>query len=181
MTKPRQSAFDEMESVVRLCSAAMFGAATSGSVPPRKGSRRDRSPELLSFIDFVGPRVSGTLLLCQDPTDLGGTHPRGAGGLGEADVLDWANERVNQLAGRVANRLNPRGISIQIGLPATVHGPSAAPAYDRAAFTRVYGAGSVVVCLRARVHDWSVDAGEADDADDQPRSQYVSEGAILLF
>jgi hypothetical protein len=184
MTEPQLSAFEEMESVVRICSDAMFAPARGGSIdalldrrsaaPSRVEGRPRPTPELLSFIDFMGPRISGTLLLRQDPLTVVGTHPCGAGHLSENDVLDWANERVNQLAGRVANRLNARGISIQIGLPATVHASGPA-ARDRAAFTSVYEVGSVEVYLRARVHHCS------SPSDDRQPSQYVSEGAILLF
>ncbi len=191
MSKTKHSTFDEVESVVRACSVAMFGPSPAlpssldrlrrRSAPAAAACRtRGRpspapSPELLSFIDFLGPRVSGTLLLCQVPIAVVGTHPRGAASLREADVLDWANERVNQLAGRIANRLNPRGISIQIGLPATVSGSSGGSTADKAAFTRVYDAGSVGVYLQARVHDGS------PGTEDQRVSQYLSEGAILLF
>jgi hypothetical protein len=181
MTNQEEWAFDEIGLVIRSCCSAMFGPqkdpSAHASTAPGAGVRAP-SPELFSYIEFEGPSVRGLLVLRQHRRAALASHPRSGLNHSDADAADWASERVNQVAGRMANRLSARGVSIQIGLPATVYGRAPHPFCDcdpPARFGLVYEGDSVWVYLCARVHDWS------SATDDLHVERLTSEGAILLF
>jgi hypothetical protein len=182
MTNQDEWAFDEIGLVIRACCGAMFGPPMDPSVrasPAPDADLRPPSSELFSYIEFEGPGVRGMLVLRQPKRASLATHPRPAPPEhSDADAVDWASERVNQVAGRMANRLSAKGVSIQIGLPATLHGRAPHPVCDcdpPARFGLVYEGESAWVYLCARVHDWS------SAPDDMYVERSTSEGAILLF
>jgi hypothetical protein len=181
MTNQQEWVFDEIDSVIRTCCGAMFGPerVPSAWASPEPGTEvRATSPDLFSFIDFEGPDVRGMLVLRQRKQDVLASHPLPRLDRSDADALDWASERANQVAGRIANRLNVKGVSIQIGLPATVYGRTNDPVCDfdpPARFVLTYEGESVRAYLCARVRDPN------SATDDPPVRRSTSEGAILLF
>jgi hypothetical protein len=127
---------------------------------PRAGAEAPRSTHLSAAIAFssareqTGPVVSGRLTMALPPEVLelmkhGATH-----GLRHAD---WTRELVNQLMGRIKNRLLAFGVHLQAGLPVSVGRELLDTQLERGSGLRVYRGrtlrGDIVATLEGTLKD----------------------------
>ncbi len=80
----------------------------------------EMSAQVATFIGFGGALLRGTLTLVAPFALLHAAYPIpicAPAEVPEADVLDWSGELVNQLLGRIKNRLAPRGVEIMASTP----------------------------------------------------------------
>jgi CheY-specific phosphatase CheX len=68
---------------------------------------------LCGVVGFVGPHISGALVLAATPEPLASSNPT------SASSRDWIGELSNQLFGRIRNRLLRRGLEL-VGAPPTI-------------------------------------------------------------
>jgi hypothetical protein len=93
---------------------------------------------------------------------------------------DWIRELVNQLMGRVKNRLLSFGVHLQAGLPSSIGGELLDAQLERASGLRVYRArtlrGDIVATLEGTLHEHELNyrpsSSSASDA---------SEGDLIIF
>lgn len=147
---------------------------------PRGGPEAPRSAHLSAAISFssardrTGPAVSGRLSLALPPEVLELMKNDAAHGIRHAD---WTRELVNQLMGRIKNRLLSFGIHLQAGLPVSVGRELLDAQLARASGLRVYRGrtlrGDIVATLEGTLKDHElVYRGQASSA---------SEGELLIF
>jgi hypothetical protein len=91
----------------------------SGSTEPP-----DREAGLLAAsIGLSGQAVRGALVVVARPTFFKHTYPQELGvPRNEGDLSDWAGELVNQLLGRIKNRLSSYGVDFTTSMPTVVRG-----------------------------------------------------------
>ncbi len=115
------------------------------------------------------PVLSRSHPLCQNRTPT------------EREMLDWACEMTNQLAGRVKHRLSAHGISFRMGSPMVLAGgemrlPDESLEGARQVMEFSSGGQSVLVHFAARITPGATfqEAPESDEKD-------AAEGSIVLF
>jgi hypothetical protein len=147
-------------------------------VTPQKWLAESVDPQaaLCAEVDFVG-QVQGSLTLCSARNVVLETA-RCAAGLrtgAPRSVSDWNSELVNQLLGRVKNKLRVREVSVDVGVPRRLGAPAPGQRdYDvRERFD--CSAGTVLLLLTASFETGIV-LGECSVDDGLP-----SEGELLLF
>lgn len=89
-----------------------FGEELPAGSPPE-----GRDGKLAAVIGFTGDSMRGALALVASERLLRALYPIRNQQPSEAEVADWAGEFVNQLLGRLRNRLLPRGIEIHVSMP----------------------------------------------------------------
>jgi hypothetical protein len=140
----------------------------------------ERYPELSAIIGFTSSsdsraaRASGRLSLSISPEIMEAMQRDRAL---QARHADWSRELVNQLMGRLKNRLLPYGANLQAGLPSSIGREALEGELSRAGGRRVYRArtlrGEVVATLDGSLNDADlVYVGPTTDA---------TEGELILF
>ena len=147
-------------------------------VTPQKWLVESVDPEasLCAEVDFVG-QVRGSLTLCSDRGVVLETA-RGAAGLragAPRSVSDWNSELVNQLLGRVKNKLRARDVSVDVGVPRRL-GSSAPKQRDYDVRERFDCSAGTVLLLLTASFEAGIVLGERSVDDELP-----SEGELLLF
>jgi hypothetical protein len=137
-------------------------------VTPQKWLAEPEDPQapLCAEVDFVG-QVQGSLTLCSARSVVLETARCAAGLRAGAprSVSDWNSELVNQLLGRVKNKLRAREVSVDVGVPRRL---GVRERFD-------CSAGTVLLLLTASFETGIV-LGERSVEDGLP-----SEGELLLF
>lgn len=147
---------------------------------PRAGAEAKRPAHLSAAISFSsardqpGPVVSGRLTMALPPEVLELMKHDATHGSQQAD---WTRELVNQLMGRIKNRLLAFGVNLQAGLPASVGRELLDAQLERASGLRVYRGrtlrGDMVATLEGTLKDSElVYRGHASNA---------SEGELIIF
>ena len=80
--------------------------------------------DIAATIGFTSPQMQGAMLLTSEKAILARTRPRELGDREptEREVCDWAGELVNQLLGRVKNRLATYGLRLEQSTPTVIVG-----------------------------------------------------------
>jgi chemotaxis protein CheX len=87
------------------------------------GTPSDRENLLASSIGLSGSTVRGALVVVARPAFFKLTYPSELGvPRSDDDVADWAGEVVNQLLGRIKNRLSTYGLDFTTSTPTVVRG-----------------------------------------------------------
>lgn len=144
----------------------------------------EMSAQVVTFIGFSGPLLRGTLTLVAPFTLLHAAYPIppcAPTEVPEADVLDWSGELVNQLLGRIKNRLAPRGVELMASTPKSL----------RADQPRIQRTTSTTICaLRfssgpARLGVWfdavTIDERSLFPPTSTPGEACLLEGEVTLF
>lgn len=117
--------YGHMASLLRECCDELVAAlGPNDSAPPRGAGPSPRAVpvEVTSFVELDGSALRATLAVALSTEFLHATHPRRARGVDRDDLVSWASEILNQLAGRLVNKLGRRGILLQIGIPGSLMG-----------------------------------------------------------
>lgn len=101
------------------CARDIFGAysAPFGEEVPEGATQESREGKLAAVIGFTGESMRGALAFVASEDLLRELYPIPNQVPSEAEVADWAGEFVNQLLGRLRNRLLPRGVEIHVSMP----------------------------------------------------------------
>jgi hypothetical protein len=101
------------------CAREIFAAysVSFGDELPEGETSESREGKLAAVIGFTGDSMRGALAFVASEHLLGTLYPIPSQQPSEAEVADWAGEFVNQLLGRLRNRLLPRGIEIHVSMP----------------------------------------------------------------
>jgi hypothetical protein len=75
-----------------------------------------------SFVELEGSSLRAIVATFVSVDFLRDTHPRRHRGVSSDELVGWASELVNQVAGRLVNKLGRRGVSVQIGIPGSLMG-----------------------------------------------------------
>lgn len=173
-----------LDTLVQSALVELFQAYGVALAPlPRASASGPRTTHLSAAITFTsardqaGPTASGRLTLAL---------PTGVFEIMKHDAAhtirqpDWTRELVNQLMGRVKNRLLSFGVHLQAGLPSSIGRELLDAQLERASGLRVYRArtlrGDIVVTLEGTLQEHELNyrpsAGSASDA---------SEGDLIIF
>jgi hypothetical protein len=149
------------------------------SATPQKWQVTSAAPSslLIAEAEFVGASLRGTLALSAPRAVILETA-RGACGMHTGvprSLPDWNRELVNQLLGRVKNKLRTQDVSVDVGVPAPLAGVEALErSYDvRQCYSCTAGTFSILLAV---VFEPGLVIGEGSVDDDLP-----SEGELLLF
>lgn len=113
--------WDSIDGFVVSCTQALFESC-GVTIWPDDGVGVEESadsPQMLAVIGFGGSALRGALLLSAPREVFARAYP-GSHGEREVDdeeLRDWAGELVNQLLGRIKNKLLARGVGIAISTP----------------------------------------------------------------
>lgn len=101
------------------CARDIFAAysVAFGEELPDGTAPEDRDGRLAAVIGFTGESMRGALAFVASERLLRILYPIPNQEPSEAEVADWAGEFVNQLLGRLRNRLVPRGVEIHVSMP----------------------------------------------------------------
>jgi chemotaxis protein CheX len=110
----------DLDPVIRGCCGDLFGDLLGGRPPEDAPEPGAVEREIVSFIDLGGTAVRATMAVSTPFHLARASHPRRRKNATDEEILDWAAEMLNQVAGRVANRLGARGVDIQIGIPGSI-------------------------------------------------------------
>jgi Chemotaxis phosphatase CheX len=106
------------ESASEVFAACALPVEPDGAEP---GGPASEASMLAAFIGFTSDRLLGTLTLVAPVSLMRASHPVA---LGASDALyqvfDWAGEIVNQILGRVKNKLVFRGLDLRASTPQTM-------------------------------------------------------------
>lgn len=132
---------------------------------------------LAAEVDFGGPALRGSVALCTTSGVILETA-RGASGVESAalrSLADWNSELVNQLLGRMKNKLRTQDVSVDVGVPRPLVSDKAhEPAYDiRQRFSCASGTFTVLLVV---AFEPGLVLGECLVDEGLP-----SEGEMLLF
>jgi hypothetical protein len=169
-----KAVFDEL---VTACASELFEGR---GVPIRPTSRMDEAIEYAATIGFSSDTVRGMLGLGMNPATLENLTAKEnlstAGGLGE----DWLAESVNQLLGRLKNKLLGYDLTVSLALPTVLRGVCLRFLSTRPAALWTYpfesDAGPISVWLDVR-HDAGLILRPTSD----PEMQGTPEGDLVLF
>ena len=146
--------------------------------------------QIVAFISFGGARLRGTLTVMAPKQLWQRTYPSAVLASveqGDTDLLDWCGEVVNQVLGRIKNKLARRGVEFQVSTPSAVHASE---------LTISRSAQRSVSILRARSErgwaigiwfDAAVEAGEmliplsSEGPAGGASEESMTEGDLLLF
>jgi len=155
------------------------------SMPPLDASGDKTAPTVAGFIGFNGGRMRGSVLVATTFDVVVRARPkvlkvRSLSSSSSSDwilVRDWAAELVNQVMGRVKNRLHTLNLSLEVSAPAALSGKALSFAKPQSPLTR-----AVLFDARPdKVWFW-FDASWTDDVlPTSGPSDGVKEGDILLF
>jgi chemotaxis protein CheX len=111
--------FDNLDPVIRECCADLcahlLGDQAAETDPDPAGER-----EIVSFIELGGPALRATMASRARSGVVRASHPRRRKQVTEQEILDWAAEILNQIAGRITNKLGARGVDVEIGIPGSL-------------------------------------------------------------
>lgn len=169
-----KAVFDEL---IRACASELFQAR---GVTIRASERTADDVEYAATIGFSSNMMRGMLGLGMNPETLERLVTKEnlstAGGLGE----DWLAESVNQLLGRLKNKLLRYGLEVSLALPTVLRGVSLRFLSTRPTSLWTYSfesdAGGLSVWLDVR-HDAGLLLRHTSD----PDMQGAPEGDLLLF
>jgi hypothetical protein len=101
------------------CARDIFAAysVAFGEELPEETPAESRDGKLAAVIGFTGESMRGALAFVAPERLLRALYPIPNQVPSEAEVADWAGEFVNQLLGRLRNRLLPRGVEIHVSMP----------------------------------------------------------------
>ncbi len=166
------------------CARDIFAAysVSFGEELPEGTAPESREGKLAAVIGFTGESMRGALAFVASEKLLRVLYPIPNQQPSEAEVADWAGEFVNQLLGRLRNRLLPRGVEIHVSMPKVM----------AAAHLRLTGTATVQACNlrffagpeRSQVEIWfdALIAPGVDLASIAPSApEPVKEGEHLLF
>lgn len=148
------------------------------NVTPHKwrASAETPSAPLVATVDFDGRLLRGSIVLHATRSVILETA-HGASGMQTKvprSLSDWNGELLNQLLGRVKNKLRARDVSVDVGVPRPLSMDLALPRYDvRQCFS--CPAGTVSIFLAVLFEPGLVLGGCVSD------EGLPSEGEILLF
>jgi hypothetical protein len=167
------------DSVRELLAAQGFDAQGLERKPGQTGN----APCLAAFIGFGGDKLRGAVTAVAPTRFLELTHPQGkpVEPLTDAEAADWCCEFVNQLLGRLKNKLLKCGLAVQVSSPQAVLADHLRLAQSARGnlIVREYHVEDfeLLICL-----DVSTTSGEAlfdvplENSDEMP-----SEGDLVLF
>jgi hypothetical protein len=101
------------------CARDIFAAysVSFGDELPEGAPPESREGKLAAVIGFTGDSMRGALAFVASERLLRVLYPIPSQQPSEAELSDWAGEFVNQLLGRLRNRLLPRGVEIHVSMP----------------------------------------------------------------
>jgi hypothetical protein len=101
------------------CARDIFAAYSVAIVDDAKEGTgaENRDEKLAAVIGFSGENMRGALAFVASERLLRELYPIPGRQPSEAEVSDWCGEFVNQLLGRLRNRLLPRGVEIHVSMP----------------------------------------------------------------
>jgi hypothetical protein len=95
---------------------AAYSVTIAGELP--EGTEiESREGKLAAVIGFTGESMRGALAFVASERLLRVLYPIPSQEPSEEEVADWSGEFVNQLLGRLRNRLLPRGVEIHVSMP----------------------------------------------------------------
>ena len=170
-----------LDALVQGSLVELFQAYDVALAPlPQGASGGQRATDLAAAIGFVsgrdhvGPVATGRLTL---------TLPSGVFEIMKHQATysgrhaDWARELVNQLMGRLKNRLLPFGVQLQMGLPSSFGRDVLDAQLERATGLRVYRArtlrGDIVATLEGTLHEKALSY--------RGITSHASEGELIMF
>jgi hypothetical protein len=134
--------------------------------------RKNPQLDLISIGRFVGPSISGCIILgaTREPVENADPHA--------VSARDWIGELANQLLGRIKNKALRQGIQFSIVPPAVVSGRHLTPVTSRDEFRPfVFTSAHGTVCIWSEIEttrDIEIDHALAD-------SDIPHEGDLILF
>jgi hypothetical protein len=165
--------FDEL---ITASATELFG---SRGIPLQAYGDRDASIEYAATIGFSAHELSGMLGLGMSPATLERLTALDQEG-DAAGLEDWLGEAVNQLLGRLKNKLVPYGVIVSLAVPNVLRGMSLQFHARRSSPLWMYSfdseAGIVCVWLDVRMNDGVELAVSAD-----PDQRAAPEGDLVLF
>jgi CheY-specific phosphatase CheX len=146
----------------------------------RERLKADASEQLVSLLGFTGRNLRGCMTLVTSPkTALRLQKPVIQGLQNPPDACDWVGEVVNQLLGRLQNKLHRVGVDIQMATPHTVQGEAIRLVpEDSESPWHLFKLGGGEIQVRVTVEfapDFSWNPDSSDD--DEP----VGEGQAIIF
>jgi hypothetical protein len=101
------------------CARDIFAAysVAFGDELPEGELTESREDKLAAVIGFTGESMRGALAFVASEQLLRLLYPIPSRQPSEAETADWAGEFVNQLLGRLRNRLLPHGVEIHVSMP----------------------------------------------------------------
>jgi chemotaxis protein CheX len=114
------------------------------SIPPLSAAGRSGEATVAGFIGFSAPAVRGAVLLASTFNVIARARPpearkRVLSSSSSSDwilVRDWAGELVNQVLGRVKNRMRAVGLTFEVSAPAALSGQALSFAKPKSEQTR---------------------------------------------
>jgi CheY-specific phosphatase CheX len=169
-----KAVFDEL---VTAATSELFQAR---GVAIRASDRLDHAMEYAATIGFASDQIRGMLGLGMDPDTLERLVAKENISAAPAMAEDWLAESVNQLLGRLKNKLLGYNLLVSLALPTVLRGVSLRFLSARPTSLWTYpfdsDAGSISVWLDVR-HDAGLVLRRTDD----PDMQGTPEGELLLF
>lgn len=166
--------FDEL---VIQCTTELFYAR---GVEVRPGGDLNGSIEYAATIGFSADNVRGMLGLGMEPSTLQGLVVKCDGAGADVNAEDWLGESVNQLAGRIKNKLTAYNLLISLALPTVLRGVHLRFLPSRPSTLQAYAfeseAGAIFVWLDKQQVPGFILAPSPD-----PATQAVAEGEVVLF
>jgi len=114
----RAQASTALDTLVQAATVELFRAHGVAAAPLSRSISRGedgRSGDLIGTIRFEGSTVNGSLALIISPETLELTR---SAQLHSIEAIDWTRELVNQLMGRIKNRLLRYQVAVNAGLAA---------------------------------------------------------------
>jgi hypothetical protein len=101
------------------CARDIFAAysVAFGDELPEDEAAESREDKLAAVIGFTGESMRGALAFVASERLLRLLYPIPSQQPSESEIADWAGEFVNQLLGRLRNRLLPHGVEIHVSMP----------------------------------------------------------------
>jgi hypothetical protein len=166
--------FDEL--VIR-CTTELFQAR---GIALRKGGELDGAIEYAATLGFAGDKVRGMLGLGMDPLTLRQLVAKDIDAGADHNAEDWLGESVNQLLGRLKNKLMGYNVVVSLALPTVLRGVHLRFLSSRPAALWTYSfesdVGAISVWLDVR-HDSDFVLTPTRD----PDMHAMPEGDLVLF
>lgn len=156
-----------------------------GSIPPLGAVAGSAALTVAGFIGFSGSHVRGSVLVATTfnvvararPSPL---HVRSLSSNSSSDwilIRDWATELVNQVMGRIKNRLHPLNFPLNASTPAALSGKALNFAKPQSPLTR-----AILFDARPdKVWFWFDAVWTSEVAPTPGQSGGVKEGDVILF
>lgn len=160
-----------VDSVVETVCVELFQAYNVHLTHTSAPQRFDEGIAYCGVVGFAGPYVRGTCLLATTEGPLLASDPvNGA-------TRDWVGELVNQLVGRIKNRVLSRGVEFYVTTPVVIRGQHIAPLprRDFEPLTFAGASGHVFVWVEVETSEDFMPTSTRSPEDAQ------SEGEALLF